>query len=82
MEQMTLDAYLKRKMYNRDGTTDEAPEWTRDERCGNCKYWQLLDKDAQPPCGWGVKGLCGEHRSQNRLRTDQFSWCQMYEYKG
>ena len=79
MEQMTLSGYMHTRYYDRKGRTGEAPDWVKEERCGNCKHWQLLPEHEQPPCGWGVKGLCGGHRSQNRHATSQTSYCMEFE---
>ena len=79
MEQLTLSEYLTDRFYKRDGSTDQAPKWVRPDRCGNCKHWTLMDKDEQPPDGWGVFGLCGSHRGKNQYKTTQSSYCQEFE---
>lgn len=77
-EQITMQQAMNSRFYDRKGRLQAAPDWVNDERCGNCQYWQLLPECDQPPCGWGVKGLCGGHRSQNRNHTSQTSYCQDY----
>lgn len=79
--QMTLTEMIKNGFYDRKGRIESAPEWVNAERCGNCAYWQILPEYDQPPCGWGTRGLCGGHRSQNRLTTAQTSYCQEYKEK-
>lgn len=77
--QMTLAEVQKSWFFERNGRKKVAPEWVNEERCGNCKHWQILDEYDQPPCGWGVRGLCGSHQCQNRYTTAQTSYCQEYE---
>lgn len=79
--QMTFKDVEKNKWYDRKGRVHEAPEWVNEERCGNCQFWQILDEYDQPPNGWGVRGLCGSHRGQNRYTTSQTSYCMDYQGK-
>ncbi len=82
MEQMTIDQYTARIWYERDGKKRTAPEWANDERCGTCKHWDLLPKEEQPPCGWGVKGQCNVIHAPEQKRyeiTSQSSYCCDYE---
>lgn len=85
-EQLTIADYQKRRTYERDGSTYEAPEWMDDERCETCKYWELLPKDEQPPAGWGVKGQCNflhtnwdGTRQTEYQNTGKTSYCQEWE---
>lgn len=77
--QFTLRDILQGKFYDRNGRIRECPEWVHEKRCGNCKFWQLLPEYDQPPCGWGVRGLCGSHQSRNQYTTSQTSVCQEWE---
>ena len=79
--QMTFTDVIQNRFYDRDGRVKLVPEWVKDERCGNCRYWQILPEYDQPPCGWGVRGLCGSHQNQNRYTTAQTSYCQEYGAK-
>lgn len=77
--QMTLAEVQKSWYFDRKGRKETAPEWVDEERCGNCQYWQILPEYDQPPCGWGTRGLCGSHQSQNQYTTSQTSYCQEYK---
>ena len=79
--QMTFEEVQKNRFYDRNGHVMSCPEWVDEERCGNCKYWQILDVYQQPPCGWQVRGLCGSHRGRNQYTTAQTSYCDDYEEK-
>ena len=74
--QMTFTDIALGRFFDRHGRLEECPEWVKDERCGNCAYWQILPEYDQPPCGWGVRGLCGSHQCQNQYTTSQTSYCQ------
>ena len=56
--QITLGQYLTDITHDRDGKQSPAPSWMHKERCENCKYWEILPVEEQPPAGWGVKGQC------------------------
>lgn len=79
--QITLDDYQQSKYFDRHGHVKECPEWVGKKRCGNCKYWQILPEYDQPPCGWGIRGLCGSHVSRNQYTTSQVAYCQEWEKK-
>ena len=81
MQQLTLSQYLNDRCFNRDGSIGEAPSWAREDRCGNCKHWEILPKEEQPPCGWGVKGICYSRRSKGQTRPSQDSYCMEHEYR-
>ena len=79
--QLSINDYMRSLYYERDGKTRTAPHWVNEERCGNCQYWTLLQKEEQPPEGWGVKGLCGSHRGMNMYCTNQIGYCGDFKYK-
>lgn len=59
--QITLTEYMRSLpdlSRDRYGRIYKAPEWMDRERCENCKYWEMLQVEEQPPAGWGVKGQC------------------------
>lgn len=56
--QLNITDYLYGFSRDRNGRLYEAPEWMAKERCENCRYWQILPAEEQPPAGWGVKGQC------------------------
>lgn len=70
--------------YQRDGTKqplyDHSKEWMEDERCETCKAWALAPECDQPPCGWGVKGMCSTLTgiNQKTYKTDAQSYCGHY----
>lgn len=79
--QMTLADVQRDMFFDRHGHSKPAPAWVNKKRCGNCQYWQILPEYDQPPCGWGTRGLCGGHESQNRYTTAQTSYCQEWRNK-
>ena len=79
--QMTIGDYIRSKFYDHDGRVRSAPEWVKEERCGNCRFWQILPEYDQPPNGWGTRGLCGSHVSKNQYTTAQTSYCQEFEWR-
>ena len=79
--QMTFTDAIQNRFYDKNGRIKLVPEWVKDKRCGNCQYWQILPEYEQPPCGWGVRGLCGSHECQNQFTTAQTSYCQEYRVR-
>ena len=82
-EQLSLDSYMKGFTRDRKGNLYTAPEWMREERCENCKYWEILPVEEQPPDGWGVKGQCNcvhepEMMKNGYWKTNTTSYCRDY----
>jgi hypothetical protein len=84
--QMSLEDYklsLLDRTYDRHGRQSEAPSWMNRERCENCKWWELLLVEEQPPDGWGVKGQCNLFRD-GQTHYEQpcsTSYCDDFRYK-
>ena len=60
--------------------------FAKKERCENCKYWEILPVEEQPPCGWGVRGQCNcvhepERMQQGYWKVDSTSYCQDFAPK-
>lgn len=86
MEQMTLSRYASGQTHDRRGKVHQAPEWMDEERCENCKYWEILPVELQPPDGWGVKGQCNcvhepEMMKNGYWQVGKTSCCQDYKAK-
>ena len=62
---------------DRYGRMYESPFPLNKERCENCQSWTLLPTADQPPCGWGVKGICanGVRRTGKIVHTSKSSYC-------
>ena len=72
--------------YDRNGNIEIAPLWMKKERCENCKYWEILPVEEQPPCGWGVRGQCNcvhepERMQQGYWKVNSTSYCQDFATK-
>ena len=72
--------------HDRNGNIEIAPLWMKKERCENCKYWEILPVEEQPPCGWGVRGQCNcvhepERMQQGYWKVDSTSYCQDFAPK-
>lgn len=84
--QMSFEDYklsLLDKTYDRHGRQSEAPSWMNRERCENCKWWELLPVEEQPPDGWGVTGQCNIFR-EGQTHYEQpcsTSYCDDFRYK-
>lgn len=84
--QMSLEEYIDSLLdYTVDkyGRRSIAQTWMNRERCENCKYWELLPVDDQPPDGWGVKGQCNLFREGQKTYevTNKTDYCQNYKCK-
>ena len=82
--QMTIRDYEASYHHDRYGRKKPCREWMRSERCGTCKHWQMLPTDEQPPCGWGVKGICQtihDPRQEGYHNTDELSYCDLFEWR-
>lgn len=71
--------------HQRDGSLIEAPRWMNEERCENCKWWEIYPVEEQPPDGWEVKGQCNYSHEPEQMKngywtTSKTSYCQ--DYKG
>lgn len=72
--------------HDRYGREYKAPTWMDVERCENCKWWQILPPEEQPPAGWGVKGQCNCYHEPEMMKngywkTSKTSSCQDFEKK-
>lgn len=65
-------------MFNKDGSTKEAPKWMRPDRCGTCAHWSLLPKEQQFPGPCETYGRCSKRRG---FRTRQIEHCERYKAK-
>ena len=76
--QLSFDDLLYNYTYDRFGKRRPARSWMNRERCENCKYWELLPVEEQPPAGWGVKGQCNQFREgqTHYEQPSSTSWCQ------
>lgn len=78
--QMSIADYQMSLAYNRRGKQYPAPEWAMErDNCKDCKYWELLPENEQPPDGWGVMGQCNFIHSDEQIgytKTEEFSYCQ------
>lgn len=73
----------KTLLYNKDGTTKEAPDWIRSDRCGTCQFWGLLPEDDQPPTDGGVIGKCTRYCTRyGGCKTFQTEHCKLYKQRG
>lgn len=80
--QISITDYMANRTFTRNGREYEAPAWMRPDRCENCKYWERLSVEDQPPDGWGVKGQCDVIHDAGQIgymNTDGCSWCCRYE---
>ena len=78
--QMSITDYTYGLTRNRYGKTYEASEWMVRERCENCKHWEMLPVEEQPPAGWGVKGQCNCTHEPEMMKngywiTNRTSYC-------
>lgn len=55
--------------HDRYGREYKAPDWMDVERCENCKWWQILPPEEQPPAGWGVKGQCNCYHEPEMMKN-------------
>ena len=72
--------------HDRYGREYEAPDWMDVERCENCKWWQILPPEEQPPAGWGVKGQCNCYHEPEMMKngywkTSKTDYCQDFANK-
>ena len=72
--------------HDRYGREYKAPTWMDVERCENCKWWQILPPEEQPPAGWGVKGQCNCYHEPEMMKngywkTSKTSSCQDFAEK-
>lgn len=86
--QIDIMDYLKSQQldytYERNGKKHPAPAWMRRERCENCKRWELLPVEDQPPYGWGVFGQCNfihDPKQKRYEKTSSVSYCQDFILK-
>lgn len=82
--QLTLLEYTSGLTHDRNGQTYKAPAWMDARRCENCKHWQMLPTEEQPPAGWGVKGQCNcvhepETMKQGYWITGKISYCDDFQ---
>ena len=84
--QITIAQGMQDLTHDRRGNL-EKPFWEMDtDRCENCKYWQILPIEEQPPAGWGVKGQCNYVHKPEMMKngywiTNKISYCGDFEAK-
>ena len=82
--QISIKDYMANRTFTRNGREYEAPAWMRPDRCENCKYWERLSVEDQPPEGWGVLGQCGILHSPKQVgyqNTSKSSYCDLFEWR-
>ena len=82
--QITLNEYIADYSQDRYGRKYKAPSWMDRERCENCKYWERLSVEEQPPAGWGVMGQCNcthepEMMTHGYWKTGKTSYCNDFQ---
>ena len=80
--QISIKDYIASRTFTRNGREYEAPAWMRPDRCENCKYWERLAVEDQPPAGWGVKGQCDvifDTKQSGYFKTSKTSYCGRYD---
>lgn len=82
--QISITDYMASRTFDRNGREYEAPAWMRPDRCENCKYWERLPAEDQPPDGWGVMGMCctiHDPRQVGYQNTSKTSYCGLFEWR-
>ena len=82
--QITITDYMSDRTHRRDGSLHDAPAWMDKDRCENCRYWEILPVEQQPPSGWGVKGQCNcshepEMMEKGYWTVSSISYCDDFE---